>query len=320
MDKHIDAIIPDQEEDMGLGDQMMERGARLRLLREMERAAEAEAAEEELDEETGEGGGEGCKDKVNEDDGSLIYSSFLNHQRYYDDLKHVDYKAIEYDFGEGDRAVKVKIRQDKRLGKGGLCWDAAFCLVEFLLHSRKTWLKGEGERTNMIELGAGTGMVGICLAKALEADLKGELERGGRAKIVTTDLPELMDLIGTNVEVNGGRGENRVELEHRALSWGFDEEAEIALHNKGEPYHVVFGADIVASLYDPELLVETLAKLSGPKTKLFISFKGRESSYHDRFEAHLKERFKTFDKIMNPKLGSRNHNEGVGIIIIADPF
>ena len=108
----------------------MERGARLRLLREMERAAEAEAAEEELDEETGEDGGEGCKDKVNEDDGSLIYSSFLNHQRYYDDLKHVDYKAIEYDFGEGDRAVKVKIRQDKRLGKGGLCWDAAFCLVE----------------------------------------------------------------------------------------------------------------------------------------------------------------------------------------------
>ena len=132
-------------------------------------------------------------------------------------------------------------------------------------------------------------------------------------EIVTTDLPELMGLIGTNVKKNGGRGKGRVSLEHRALSWSLDEEAEIE-RNGGEPFDVVIGADIVASLYDPELLVDTLVKLSGPKTKLYISFKERATSFHERLEEKLKKCFISITKTINPEIGSRNFNPGVGIL------
>ena len=47
----------------------------------------------------------------------LRYDSYLAHQRYYDDLKHVDCHYIDFGNVGGGRLV---MEQEKRLGKGGL--------------------------------------------------------------------------------------------------------------------------------------------------------------------------------------------------------
>jgi hypothetical protein len=44
----------------------------------------------------------------------LRYESYLKHQRYHDDLKHVDCDFIDF---QNDNLI---IQQDKTLGKGGL--------------------------------------------------------------------------------------------------------------------------------------------------------------------------------------------------------
>ena len=87
----------------------------------------------------------------------MIYDSFLHHQKYYDDLKHVDYPTIVYSIPES--GGNVRIRQEKGLGKGGLVWDAAFVLAEYM--GREIVAKSAGRgggAVNIIELGAGTGL------------------------------------------------------------------------------------------------------------------------------------------------------------------
>jgi len=55
----------------------------------------------------------------------IKYESYLQHQTYYDDLKHANFRFIEYgNFIGGNKGLEDQpiliIEQDKGLGKGGL--------------------------------------------------------------------------------------------------------------------------------------------------------------------------------------------------------
>ncbi|NXA44189.1 EFMT3 methyltransferase, partial [Eudromia elegans] len=109
---------------------------------------------------------------------------------------------------------------------------------------------------SVIELGAGTGIVGI-VAALLGGD------------VTITDLPVALEQIQENVQRNlpaAPAPPPRV----RALSWGLDHGA----FPRGA-YDVVLGADIV---YVPETfprLVATLRHLMGPRAVAFLSSKMR---------------------------------------------
>ncbi|NXD17323.1 EFMT3 methyltransferase, partial [Nothocercus nigrocapillus] len=108
---------------------------------------------------------------------------------------------------------------------------------------------------SVIELGAGTGIVGV-LAALLGGD------------VTITDLPVALEQIRENVRRNlpGLAPQPRV----CALSWGLDHGA----FPRGA-YDVVLGADIV---YAPDTfprLVATLRHLAGPRTVTFLSSKMR---------------------------------------------
>lgn len=96
----------------------------------------------------------------------LLYDSFLSHQRYYDGYKHVN---VDYfDFGASPFQKKnnntittasntiqchpIIIEQKRSLGKGGIIWDAAFILAEYLFNTQRNWLVDEG-CTHIVELG-----------------------------------------------------------------------------------------------------------------------------------------------------------------------
>lgn len=124
----MDQIVDDDDntssqEDGGhepipLADQLMKRGDVLRQLRLMELADQAEreqAQEKEKEEQLG----KDVIDILHNGKRVLRYDSYLAHQRYYDDLKHVDCHYIDYGIVESG-AGRLVIEQDKSLGKGGL--------------------------------------------------------------------------------------------------------------------------------------------------------------------------------------------------------
>ena len=125
----------EEMEDMGMADSMMQRGARLRAWRAMMEAAEAEESchNNNEQEETQQQQDDEYDDDVVEHlaDGRRIlrYDSYLRHQRYYDDLKHVDCHFMDYGMiGPG----QLIIEQDKSLGKGGLVRPSGPCVCERL--------------------------------------------------------------------------------------------------------------------------------------------------------------------------------------------
>lgn len=250
----------------------------------------------------------GTKDKV------LDYGSYLAHQRYYDDLKHIDMRYIDYgpispndSEGEGSRLV---VEQRKELGKGGVCWDAAFMLGEHVISKESEWnsASADGGAPRVVELGAGTGLCGLMVAKA------------SRCRVEITDLPELAGLMSDNVRRNFGsdvgheedekkdddepsplpsaanlttQGDARARgtVSSRVLRWGVEEDYGRA------PYDVIIGADIVTSLYDPLALARTLHALSGPDTRIYVSGKSRLDKPHEEFEEEMGRLFGVVEKV-----------------------
>ena len=68
----------------------------------------------------------------------LEYSAFLATQTVYDDYKHANFSAIRFEFG----AHALTVAQDRRLGRGGMVFDAAFVLADFLLSDGDAALRG----------------------------------------------------------------------------------------------------------------------------------------------------------------------------------
>ncbi|KAL3781909.1 hypothetical protein HJC23_004094 [Cyclotella cryptica] len=226
----------------------------------------------------------------------LDYSAYLSHQRYYDDLKHVDMNYIDYGpvgIGGGENLI---IEQRKQLGKGGFCWDAAFILGEHVIAHEPMWNTNGGdtaEKMTVLELGAGTGLCGMMIAKSTSAH------------VILTDLPELMGLIDDNLQRNFPSSESerihgsKGTVESRVLRWGVEEDY------GGAPFDVIVGADIVASLYDPIALAQTLHALSGPKTKIYISSKSRLDKPHEEFDTEMRRLFDRAERVQ-PQSRLRN--------------
>jgi predicted nicotinamide N-methyase len=301
----------------------MQRGAVLRRLRQLDLEDEAarayeETATAEIDNLTNIVD-MGCT-KLN--DGGILFSyeSFLSAQKFYDDLKHINYRFLDYGtWAEHTGSGRLIIEQDKHLGKGGLCWDAAFILGEYLIHKRARWqITREaisGKATRVLELGSGTGLAGIMVAKVV---------RG--VQLDLTDLPSLMPLLRRNVArnfessriVTGDANSvddspalplNRAALGKVAtyvLDWGQKDFSFSA-------FDVIIGADVVASLYDPIALVKTIHTLSNEKTAVYISFKERLSTIHRQFEEAMQTSFATVH--FETPTCSRNRNPNVRILI-----
>lgn len=298
----------DEEEDLGMADAMMVRGSHLRKLREL---AEADELERKRDEEHDEEHLEDIILALSDGARVLRYESFLAHQRYYDDLKHVDCDYIDYGSG-------VVVQQEKALGKGGLCWDAAFVLAEHLIETKA--IHPASPDTTIVELGAGTGICGLLLAKSVACHVE------------ITDLQSLMNLMQRNVDLNFGTQSTKDKLlstEDQCILFGEGEcitrgtcEARVLEWGPQPPtqkkYSIILGADVVASLYDPVALAETIHELSLPDTEVYISYKGRLDGPHERFEKRIGELYSNVERQVSPT--SRNKNPGVYILHAKDPI
>ncbi|XP_053546501.1 EEF1A lysine methyltransferase 3-like [Bombina bombina] len=145
--------------------------------------------------------------------------------------------------------LRITQHYGANLGVAAPVWDAALELCGYF-EEQKLNFKGK----KVLELGAGTGIVGI-LASLL----------GGQ--VTLTDLPHALPQINKNVSAN-------IPLRNApnvcALSWGVDQE------QFPQDYDFILGADIVYLKATYPLLIQTLQFLCGPHTTVLLSSKMRQ--------------------------------------------
>nr|GMC96991.1 protein N-lysine methyltransferase METTL21A [Ipomoea batatas] len=155
----------------------------------------------------------------------------------------------------------ISIRQLPSQGLSFQLWPAAATLVNLLdgrfhLHPSLSSLLA-GKRVRILELGSGTGVVGIAAAATLGAS------------VTVTDLPHVLPNIQFNVDLNSGVLENHGgAVDVAALSWGEMKDMEAI----GREYDLLLGSDVVYHdhLYDPLLKTMKFFLLGGERKTAFV--------------------------------------------------
>lgn len=331
-----------EQEPPGIADAMMNRGNFYRMMAQMDELERLQnlSSDDEYDDEV-----QGNEYYLNENNQRVLkYATYLSHQRYYDDFKHVDFPLIDYS-GCFPGLDDLIVEQRKSLGKGGFCWDAAFILAHYMIENQVDWNCAASEVSDdvgagvifsmtkpeeggiagcmqeivveiesvtstkskktprILELGAGTGCTGLLVAKAAI----------GGCDCTITDLPELIDIMNSNIQRNFEEKYDR-KVNARVLRWGINEDY-FPESEEQEAYDVIFGADIVASIYDPTALVLTLHSLAGENTKIYMSYRKRWDEQIAQFLRILRMFFGEIREVAKPS--SIHRNPGVYVIEIS---
>jgi len=261
------------DDDYNAVDALLDRGEMMRKLRQLEREDEAQRQEEPEQVE------EHLLLSEFDDHDTLCYPRYLANQRgIYDDYKHVNYSKVDFGLVGGSPLI---LHQDRHVGKGGIIWDAGYILADSIIRNYIDWSLLGDRPQRVVELGAGTGVTGLLIARAFPM-----------AQVHLTDLPQLQPLLELNIkscEKNATFG---------VLEWGKPVQ---------ETYDVILGADVVAGIYDAQGLVRTLSDLSHEQTHIFITFKERLSGIMDAFIDEMKELFDVVEKGL-PESENRNPN------------
>ena len=140
----------------------------------------------------------------------------------------------------------------------------------------------------VLELGAGTGLVGITCNIA------------GSTVVVMTDLPECLPICGTNVKANRDLMNHELPVQVEELRWGDDRRCSDLIHLYA-PLDILIGSDIVYH-QSPEVLqalVETVKQLSCQKTVFILAYEYRECMIEDEvyFFAPFRSLFSSIEQV-----------------------
>ena len=143
-------------------------------------------------------------------------------------------------------AFNVK-KPDVGTWTGGSVWESGTYLAQFLPNLDVDWA-----HTRVLELGTGTGLVGLTAAQC------------GAREVWLTD--QVLHVARYNRDHNfGGADRGRIQLHN--LKWG-DPDAIAAIAHGG--FDLILGSDIIYHAAHHEVLAETIAALSKPGTLVLL--------------------------------------------------
>ncbi|XP_030634851.1 methyltransferase like 21e [Chanos chanos] len=154
---------------------------------------------------------------------------------------------------------------------GAVLWPSAMVLCHFLDTHREEYNLTD---KNVIELGAGTGLVTIV------SSLLG-------AKVTSTDLPDILGNLRYNISRNT-RGCCRHEPQVRELTWG--KELEERFPRASCHFDYIFAADVVYAHPYLNELMDTFLHLCHDDTEILWAMRFRldpENRFVDRFRKHF---------------------------------
>eukprot|EP00092_Neocalanus_flemingeri_P104133 GFUD01133326.1.p1 GENE.GFUD01133326.1~~GFUD01133326.1.p1 ORF type:complete len:191 (+),score=43.17 GFUD01133326.1:47-619(+) len=141
----------------------------------------------------------------------------------------------EIELGEEEEDIKtVQVDQKNEGDTGVVVWDAAIVLSKYL-----ETIKDDLENKSAIELGSGTGAVGLCAAAL------------GCGRVLLTDLADFVEFLDHNIELNEELFKNQISAQ--SLVWGDKDQESV------------------------ESLVNTFCNLCDDNTEIILSYEERDS-------------------------------------------
>lgn len=168
------------------------------------------------------------------------------------------------------RNIQLKIHQYSVGDVGCVVWDAGIVLGKFLDYAQI--FKNSSARKSVIDIGSGTGVVGL-YAAALGAN------------VILTDLPGLLPLLEKNIHSN--KNVLNGSATSAVLSWGEDSPKFVSPD-------ILLISDCIYYDMSVEKLIPTIVALSSEKTDIFISYEDRENK-RKLIKQFLSELKKWFD-------------------------
>ncbi|KAJ3488624.1 hypothetical protein NLJ89_g11597 [Agrocybe chaxingu] len=179
--------------------------------------------------------------------------------------------SFAHEWADVPKPLSISLVVDASPGCGGLAWPAGQILASYLVQ------KGPGhvKNKNILELGSGTGLVGLAVGVFPET------------KVWITDQAPLLDIMKCNVSLNNLKATATVA----ELNWGSSIPENIPRPD------IILAADCV--YFEPAfpLLVQTLSDLSDASTYILFCYKKRRKA-DKRFFAMLKKKF-TWKEVMD---------------------
>ncbi|KAG7402209.1 hypothetical protein PHYBOEH_005772 [Phytophthora boehmeriae] len=152
-------------------------------------------------------------------------------------------------------------------GTGLTVWPAACVLLKYLEHraAKDPRALAAGDRPFVLELGSGTGAVGIAAAMLLRA-----------GRVALTDMDNVRFIMQDNVRLaqEDGGLDNHVVIDVEAYEWG-QRPSKKLIQDGAYPDLILVSDCILPRLYPIEPLVEALALLSRSYTRILISYEHR---------------------------------------------
>ncbi len=164
---------------------------------------------------------------------------------------------------EADAAKVINVLQSSVGSEASVVWDSAIVLAH-AIHFNRNDIFDVKKRLNVLELGAGTGVVGIAAAAVL-----------GNGNFVLTDLD--VDLVNKNIALNKDAFESDVAIEARKLRWGENLE-------ESAVYDVILVSDCVYYSESLRPLLRTLEAASHSETLILFAYEEREDKIKVREE------------------------------------
>ncbi|GCC35670.1 EEF1A lysine methyltransferase 3-like [Chiloscyllium punctatum] len=171
---------------------------------------------------------------------------------------------------------------NERMGVSAFVWNSGLTLCQFFQQEKINF-----SGMKVLELGSGTGIVGI-----LAALLGGE--------VTLTDQIQALKQIEYNVSVNVPDSCRHLP-KIRALSWGFDQ-----VHFPSD-YDIILGSDIVYYPSDFPLLLQTLRHLSNQRTTIYIATELRGCCAAHKFHEEI------IPQYFNSRIVYRNQSADINL-------
>ena len=160
----------------------------------------------------------------------------------------IDEKHVKVDIVRPSGA-SFSVFGSTEIGVGGSVWEAASVLADHLE------LKHNVEGKRILELGSGTGVLGLCLAVA------------GAASVTLTDRFDVISLLKRSAAENASLNVNVQEL-----NWG-----ELCAELSGQQFDWIVASEVIynGNLY--EKLLASIREFCGPDSIVFMSYERRSS-------------------------------------------
>jgi predicted nicotinamide N-methyase len=200
------------------------------------------------------------------------------------DYRNSNYKFIKIYFEEISNFITIK--QDFKLGKGGIFWDGSYVLTKIFYEN---FLKFETEGKKILELGAGTALPSIF-----------SLAVNSNHKVTITDIAKFIQFIEDNVALNKALISDTNSNSYKIEKLHWENKVHInTIKTHTNKFDYIIGSEIIYLDEYFDDLMNLLKEFSDINTQIFLSYKIRLPEMVDSFLSKLTENNFTYTYIQD---------------------